>query len=110
MNKFENKSISKRNYLEDKKKITMQEMSNLDPENREKEGNLANVVYVSLLLKGNGFFTKKSLINLLVSSGNEGNTADRLIRAQKTVANFIKQGYLELDKTGKIISRMEIGV
>lgn len=108
MNKFEQKNNTKSNSIESKKKITLLEMSNLDPQNFQKEGNLANVVYMSMLMKGDHYFTEESLINHLISSGNEGSAKDRLSRAQKTVSNFINQGYLALDQNSKIISLVEL--
>jgi len=102
---------------EDKKlkKITMQELMDLEPKvpkNKDKpEGGLASCVYLEVTLMRPGFHTRESLIKYLTEeagSPEDAKDEEHIQRSTKTVDNFIKKGFLVPDNGGKLVPTFEI--
>ena len=88
-------------------KVSMEELSKLDPESGGENGDFASVVYLFLSTMYKGKFSKEELINELIASEEERGK-EFTPRILKTVENFFVKGYLKEKPDGEVALTIEL--
>lgn len=91
-------------------KLTMKELSPLDPESGGEKGDWAYTLYFVIKMHDkNSFFTKESLVKYLIKIEEERERTPELkSRIEKTVDNFIERGFLKADDKRKLSLKVEV--